>query len=326
MKATNCPVCSSVETEIRFINLGKYNIVKCNKCTYHFTLPVPTTEELDQYYKAQSIFFVGSGVDTFEGYLLNPLPYRERYLNRVKRLKEFKSTGQLLDIGCAGGIFLDCARDSGFTVEGVEPSETGIELCKKLGLSVQKGFFLNMKFDSQYDIITMYDVLEHTLYPKEEVSKVYSMLKPEGIFVITLPNIDSLLARLHGSKWDMIGFPEHLNYFTPKSLSLLLKNNGFEILSVRTFNGEPNYTILVLIKGVLRAMGFFSDKKTAVNNADSSAQTNSNNPPLPIPLWKQSIKKSLILLRPLIYLLPIFNVGEGLEIIAQKANHNGKVN
>jgi hypothetical protein len=82
------------------------------------------------------------------------------------------------------------------------------------------------------DAVTMWDVLEHVPNPRSFCKTVNKMLPKGGIFLVNTPDIDSLWARILGSKWPLLVPPEHVHYYAPKNMKLLLEESGFEIVEI----------------------------------------------------------------------------------------------
>ncbi|SVD92673.1 uncharacterized protein METZ01_LOCUS445527, partial [marine metagenome] len=149
---------------------------------------------------------------------------------------------KLLDIGCAGGAFLKVANDLDFQVVGVEPSSY---LCdfgqKKYNLDLRPGILQDQRFnDNEFDIISMWDVIEHLDQPGKVLEEIHRILKPDGKLIINYPEYDSWPRKLLGYKWPFF-LSVHLYYFTPKTMCHLLKNYGF-----RTKHCEPYLQTLEL--------------------------------------------------------------------------------
>lgn len=97
-----------------------------------------------------------------------------------------------------------------------------------------------MKFkNDEFDVVTAWHVIEHLVDPCDEVSEVYKILKEDGLFFIEIPNIKGLGGRIKGVRWKNLRPPEHLNYFSPKSLRLFLEKNGFKIIHLSTPTDDP---------------------------------------------------------------------------------------
>ncbi|MEW5894765.1 MAG: class I SAM-dependent methyltransferase [Candidatus Omnitrophota bacterium] len=157
---------------------------------------------------------------------------RERTFDQqLKRIERIAKKGRVLDVGTAGGSFLAAARKRGWEVEGCEPNRWLCEWAKQnYGLSITPGtiFDLNQKNES-FDVITLWDVLEHTLDPKSVLTECRRLLKPNGILVINYPDIGSWIARFMGRRWVFL-LSVHLFYFTFETLQKMLRQTGFTVI------------------------------------------------------------------------------------------------
>ncbi len=147
--------------------------------------------------------------------------------------------GGLLDIGCNIGAFLTEARVAGFKTAGVEMNRECAEYAKsQLGLDVFNGRLDQAKFaDGSFDVVTLYDLLEHVPEPKLLLRVIRRILKPTGLLVVQSPNIASLMARWTKTEWQWLCLPDHLWHFTPKTLAAFIETAGFEVHRLRTW--EP---------------------------------------------------------------------------------------
>lgn len=156
--------------------------------------------------------------------------------NRFRKIQQFKREGKWLDVGCGAGRDLDMAVENGFEGYGVELSEVKKEFYKNKKFSVHIGSFEEAPFaENSFDVITMWDVLEHVEDTNRVLDKVFSLLKPDGIFVAKVPNHAALNRRVNGRWWDMY-HPLHLYYFTRRTLGLLLEKRGFQVVHAYSIN------------------------------------------------------------------------------------------
>jgi SAM-dependent methyltransferase len=145
--------------------------------------------------------------------------------------------GQLLDVGCATGIFLDGMRQLGWQVKGVEPTHSAAHYaCTRFGLDVFEGRLEEARFpDKAFDAITLWDVLEHVHEPRPILMELSRLLRPGGLLVLSLPNPDSLEAAFFGPHWLGWDLPRHLNLFRPVQLRHHLARYGLLVENVRSF-------------------------------------------------------------------------------------------
>ncbi|NUN11899.1 class I SAM-dependent methyltransferase [Candidatus Micrarchaeota archaeon] len=143
--------------------------------------------------------------------------------------KLYPNKGKLLDVGSAGGFFVKAAEEEGWEGYGVEPSKWMVDWGKKnLGLkNFKSGTLESAKYpDNYFDVVTLWDVLEHVPDPSATLREVNRILKPGGLVVINYPNIGSKLAKMAGRKWWFL-LSIHLYYFTPETISKMLEKEKF---------------------------------------------------------------------------------------------------
>ena len=186
-------------------------IQRCAVCRFAFSECRPNQEELTGLYRE-----LDSAV--YESESRGRLTTASRHLRIVQK---YMQGARLLDVGCASGIFLNCAAEAGWNVVGVEPAAV---LCKKAQqLLADRGqVYCSPLQDvdlpsASFDVVTLWDVLEHVTDPVSFVKRCAGLLRPSGYLFANVPNIDSLQARLLGGKWPLL-LPEHLNYFAQEGL------------------------------------------------------------------------------------------------------------
>jgi SAM-dependent methyltransferase len=142
--------------------------------------------------------------------------------------------GRLLDIGTAGGSFLKVSKDRGWQVDGCEPNRWLCGWAKDhYGLDVRPGTVFEQDYPSgAFDVVTLWDVLEHTPDPKRVVLECHRLLRPGGLLVINYPDVGSWLARTMGRAWVFL-LSVHLYYFTRGTIRRLLSDCGFDVKQLR---------------------------------------------------------------------------------------------
>lgn len=224
-----CPICGyERNVSFRFLK-NDYKIYRCDACNLMFVHPQPSPDELLRIYD-NSYFRRGNK------YLrVNETESRSRNLDNDKRkidvIKKYKETGKILDIGCARGDFLYLARQDGFDVTGVEVSTFCADYVKnKLGIDVYSGDLLSAQLPSStYDVVTLWDVIEHLRNPLETLNEISRIIRPGGILCFSTGDIDSFYSRIMGRFWHLLTPPQHLFYFTPKSIRKMLYRCGFVV-------------------------------------------------------------------------------------------------
>ena len=150
--------------------------------------------------------------------------------------------GRLLDIGTGGASFPAVAARRGWAVDACEPNRWLCDWAKKTyGLTVRPGTVFEQQYASEsFDLVTLWDVLEHTPDPMKEILEAKRLLKPGGLLVVNYPDIGSWIARVMGRSWVFL-LDVHLYYFTRTTITRLLRTVGLEVELIR-----PHYQRLGL--------------------------------------------------------------------------------
>ncbi|MBF0132867.1 MAG: class I SAM-dependent methyltransferase [Magnetococcales bacterium] len=141
----------------------------------------------------------------------------------------------VLDIGCAGGAFPKAASDLGFHPVGLEPSAwMAAQARQRYGLEIRSGILEEADFgDTRFDMITLWDVIEHMADPGQALQRIRSLLTERGVLIINYPDHASIARRLLGFRWPFF-LSVHLYYFDPGTMTQLLANHGFQVREIRT--------------------------------------------------------------------------------------------
>ena len=231
---------------IRFVKNG-HTIYRCLACGLMFVFPQPSSEELVQlydidYYKRGNKYLIGDEANA------QSLTFDED-AQKLKIVKAYKSTGRLLDVGCAMGGFLSLARQEDFDVQGIEVSEFCARHVKEHhGIDVYNGDLLSAQFHSNtFDVVTMWDVLEHLGDPRGAVSEAHRVLRPGGFLCVSTGDIGSVCARIMAGLWHLLTPPQHLFYFTKKSVEKCLARSGFRVKDL-SYRGKHAKLGFILFK------------------------------------------------------------------------------
>ncbi len=153
---------------------------------------------------------------------------------RVKIFIRKKQNGLLLDIGCGSGSFIKyVAKHTQFKVMGTEVNKKQVDRLQKTdAFPILLGDIDQLSLPSDhFDVITLWDVIEHVPDPISMLTEINKIIKPDGLVVIRVPNGNSLNSKLFGKYWAGIDAPRHYYVFTNETLSMLLTNTGFSIQS-----------------------------------------------------------------------------------------------
>lgn len=218
----NCLVCNSSN----FQPLKGYEdnwLQKCNDCQFVFTARIPTLKELIDHYSTY-------GRNDY----LSPITIK-RYHEILDFLEPFRKTNKLIDVGCGIGHFLQVAKERGWKVYGTEFTDEAIDICEQKGIIMQKGALDASKYTPEmFDVIVSFEVIEHINNPNEELNNFTQILRKGGGVYVTTPNFNAISRTYLKDKWSVIEYPEHLSYYTPKTLSHVFKKHGFNKKWIQT--------------------------------------------------------------------------------------------
>jgi len=207
--------------------LASYDdVTRCRACGLFYTCPRPSDEEL----------LAGYTMVADEAFL-DERRGRERtwrrLLDRLERLAG-GGKGRLLDAGCSMGFFMKEARDRGWEVRGLDPSRWAAEYGRReFGLDITAGTIASAEIEpSSFDVVTIWDAVEHLVNPVGDVRKLAAALKPGGILALSTHSLRSPAAILLGRNYPFL-MAMHVTHFTPRTTALLLAKCGLVQFSAR---------------------------------------------------------------------------------------------
>ncbi len=203
-----------------------HTIVQCRQCGLVYANPrLDNHDILDTYQAVEDPLYV----EEREGRVLT----FEHHLKPLERLTGPPNGRPLLDVGCYTGVFVEIAGRHGWDAWGVEPSRWAVEQARGQGLRVVQGTLETAHLPEAYfDVVTMWDVIEHLADPRGVIDQVYRLLKPGGLLVVHTIDIESPFARLMGARWPWL-MEMHIYYFSRHTLRAMLELCGFRVLSDR---------------------------------------------------------------------------------------------
>lgn len=218
-------------------DIAPYTIVDDPQYGFKRLDPIPGKEELeaiynDDYYQTHYPDWIQK-MQSEKAYWLSV--YDDRYAIFEKHLPSTQR--RLLDIGSFIGFFLECGKNRGWDVLGIEPSEPARRIARENGHETLDGFFEEYTPEKigYFDVINLSLTLEHIEKPVEVLKNIYSFLKPNGIVCIEVPNdfnpLQAAAQKCLGLHSYWIAPPHHINYFNFDSLTALLEHTGFEVVS-----------------------------------------------------------------------------------------------
>lgn len=221
----------------KFIVINNHELRQCIHCGLMHT---DTTKiERNKYIKQQY-----GGVYS-SGYLLDLSKFRKRYIKYISLIdKSFKNVS-LLDVGCGLGYFLKFIKSerSTWKIYGVEPNRLlRIRAMQNTGIQVKEGKLESIPFRSSlFNIVTWFDVLEHSPSLKKNILELKRILRPGGILLVQAPNYKSFMAYITGKRWDWWCIPDHVLHFSYDFLTDCFRQNGFKILKSYTYEDQEDF-------------------------------------------------------------------------------------
>jgi ubiquinone/menaquinone biosynthesis C-methylase UbiE len=203
-----------------------HTIVQCQQCGLVYTDPRPDGQDIVETYQAVEDPLY---LEEREGRVLT----FEHHLRPLERLTGPPNGRPLLDVGCYTGVFVEIAARHGWDAWGIDPSRWAVERAHARGLHVVQGTLDTADFPEEaFDVVTMWDVIEHVTDPHGTLQQAHRLLKPGGLAVVHTIDIESPFARLMGARWPWL-MEMHIYYFSQRTLRAMLEKCGFRVLSDR---------------------------------------------------------------------------------------------
>ena len=218
---------------------GTFQIVECEDCKLLRQNPRLDWENLVNYYKPGYVCHapqIAKDHGKLQEISLSLGPKK-----RVDLIQKYRSSGAWLDVGCGSGLVLQTAKTRGnWQLSGVEPvQEIAHSTSKKLSIPVFPGTFEDFPVqDDEFDVITMWDVLEHLPEPFIAIDKIARLLKPNGVFAFSTPNLSALDRKIFRDSWLGYDLPRHLHLFPDKLLRRALNDKGMTVTNRFCFTGS----------------------------------------------------------------------------------------
>lgn len=267
LELVSCPGCSdsTFETILTATDPltkfgGRFNLVRCTRCSLVLTNPRPVPECLGYFYPGDYLPYAAekhrspsrwsrrleqSALRCYYGYPKQPIGPLTWLLGRLALLAfhtskqrhewfPFRGAGRLLDVGCGSGVFLERMRDFGWTVCGLElAADVARRVQARTQIPIHIGTLPHRDFAPQsFDVVTMWHVLEHVPNPRQVLKSAAELLSPGGLLVVEVPNIESWSFARFGSSWCGLEIPRHFQHFCPQTLTRMLPAESFRNIEV----------------------------------------------------------------------------------------------
>jgi SAM-dependent methyltransferase len=200
-------------------------LVQCRQCSFQYINP-----------RLRGDLILSSYSQGDDPAYVSQLAARERtFLRSLADIEKLTGgKGKLLDIGTAAGAFVAVARSKGWDAEGCEPNRWLAEWgSRHYGITIQPGSIFEQSYEAgTFDVITLWDVIEHTLNPREVLDRCRELLKPGGVLIVNYPDAGSWIARMLGRRWPFLT-SVHLYYFDRGTIREMLTATGFKTETVK---------------------------------------------------------------------------------------------
>ena len=249
--AARCPICAAHGQRRTVYRLKSFDVVECRACGALQRDPLPTAAEMQRYYSDPR--YIEGGYFAGDGARANEAPeahiFREAldFLSTRRSARGQAPAGRLLDVGAGAGNFLELARGRGWQTGGVELSpELAARAEARSGARVVQGDFASVELEGgAWDVVTMWDVLEHTTDPGAFLDRARSLLAPGGVLVVFTIDAASLFNVVADLAWrltlhrvagplELLYDKRHNHYFTSRTLRTLLARHGLGVEFART--------------------------------------------------------------------------------------------
>ncbi len=224
-----CPLCNNQNKDqfpVKYSHKPEWEVVVCGNCSFTF-IPAHYRKVVsyEEYKDDSTVQQMKKGNNWIK---------IQRQKLRLSFLKKFIRSGKILDIGAGWGHFLLAAQQEGFETMGVEYDRHSAGYAREeLGLDVRQIDFFKLPETEQFDVLTMWDVLEHLDDPDRVIEKCARLTRANGYILIQVPQIDSYVAQKQKEKWIHLSL-DHVNYFSRKTITALMEKHGYEVLKIKS--------------------------------------------------------------------------------------------
>lgn len=186
----------------------------------------------------------------------------QRYDDLLGRFAPYRTSGRMLEVGCGGGLFLDRAMGAGWQTHGTEFDAAVVAEVRARGHAMHLGPLVGNPWpDGHFDVVVSIEVAEHLIHPLDDLREMVRLLRPGGALYITTPNFNSISKWLAYGKWTIINYPEHISFFTPRTMHMALAGLGMHRKWVRTTGISLNRFRRAQGKSDITGSGISSDEE-----------------------------------------------------------------
>ena len=250
----SCPVCLNpvtapalVGSDFLFESTSKtFTLYSCEACRCLFLHPMPDSREIERFYPADYWWNArrSGGLKKLES-VYRKLALRD-HIAFITKAAGNRGV-DVLDVGCGSGTLLGLLKHRGFRVTGLDFSAEAAAIAKaENGVDVAVGSLEEAHFPAEsFDVVTLFHVMEHVTNPRLVLAEVSRVLKPNGVAILQVPNIESWQFKIFGARWYGLDIPRHVIDYSRNSMLKLLADSGFVVNRIRHFNLRDNGPALV---------------------------------------------------------------------------------
>jgi 2-polyprenyl-3-methyl-5-hydroxy-6-metoxy-1,4-benzoquinol methylase len=269
----HCICCEST----KITSLGKlksYDYNECNQCGFKFIYPLPTQQELTDFYNKTRVNIdlkqtVKKLITEFDQSPSNPKKdWFHIVLKNVQQICK-KEKLSILELGSGYGYFIHEMTNKGQQVIGTESTKEYAEAVSEVING--KIEFIDQPLIQQYgkeqfDFVYLEHVFEHVLSPEKLLAEIKEVMKQDGVLVLSVPNTSSLFSKLMGKKWPWATPPDHLYYYNLKSITTLLSKHNLKVVNSST--GDYYFRSIYQMYSIMPIINFIRKrlKKKTINN------------------------------------------------------------
>lgn len=231
-----CPVGCNSELSATSVEMPEGNLLQCSNCEQ---LISQCSE--DYYFKSMQDFDVKEGTNPKADSISRS---EKLHFDRLKMILKANKLApedvSLMDVGCSSGTFLDTARKMGFKTYGVDPAQKAAQTALEKGHDVKSGMLEDLNYDScSFDVITLFEVIEHLKEPIPLLQEMERILKPGGFIMISTGNSKSLTVKVLREQWDYFSIKKnggHISFYNPYSICLVAEKVNLKLHKLITRN------------------------------------------------------------------------------------------
>jgi 2-polyprenyl-3-methyl-5-hydroxy-6-metoxy-1,4-benzoquinol methylase len=277
LEITQCPICEG-KTFTPYLSCIDYTVshetfqlTKCETCRFIITSPRPDNGSLPKYYlSADYISHSNRSATLVDKVYQVSRSFSLRW--KINLIKEHDSretsARKILDFGCGTGEFLNRAKEKGFSISGVEPSDIARLQAAKLTDEKIEATINNVK--GEFSAITLWHVLEHVPELNELIEKLKTRLEKNGTIFIAVPNHESLDAKFYQDTWAGYDVPRHLWHFSRSTMTKLLTKHSLKIERIIPMKLDSFYVSMLSEKYIRKKNSIPGLLKAFINGMKSN--------------------------------------------------------